>query len=126
VGRWSGTAQFYYDWSSKQKGVRVQIQIHSDGKVSGTIGNATLTGAKFMRHSPQDRPDLKDMMDYMITGSLAGSIDAAEHLTASTVFIPLDFPTNGKFDTAVNAHGAAINGQSKGILSAELTLTKER
>ncbi len=66
-----------------------------------------------------------DMADYMITGRLVGSIIPAERITASNVFIPLDV-AGRSFDAGVNAHGSAHGGQPMGILSADLTLTKQR
>ena len=124
IGGWHGEATLDYDWTH-HKTFPVLIVIHADGTVSGTIGEAVLTKAKFMRHRPMNRPDLKDMTDYMITGKLVSLILTTDKFTASEVFIPLDF-THGKLDGGVNTHGSTVDDKPMGIICADLTLSKNK
>ena len=46
VGHWEGSARIIVSWCH-QKNLSVQLDIHADGSVSGTIGDAKLTGGRF-------------------------------------------------------------------------------
>lgn len=122
VGRWNGTANVENVWGHR-KSFEVSVYIHPDGTVTGTVGKAKLVDGRFRRWRPAgiERKASGDMMDYMITGGVAGLVIPAEHITAKTVYIPIDVA--GKtLDAGVNAHGAMRGTERMGIMSCDLTL----
>jgi hypothetical protein len=126
VGRWAGTATILNVWAHGKR-FRVTIDIHRDGTVSGAVGNAKLIAARFGRWRPvgEGRKGSGDMMDYMITGRLAGFIIPAEHISATNVYIPLD-STDGTFDAGLNAHGTVRGTEQMDVMSCDLTWRRLR
>jgi hypothetical protein len=123
-GEWQGTARIVtvelHDTSFP-----VHIDIHADGRVTGTVGDSTLIDGRFFRHRPSgvSRKERHDLMDYMIKGKLVGAIISAKRVIAPEVFIPLDYD-DGKFDGAVHTHKTEIGETKFGILSSEITFNR--
>jgi hypothetical protein len=126
TGRWAGTAHIENVWGSG-KTFRVVVDIHRDGTVSGTLGEAKLVHGHFRRWRPVGvgRKASGDMMDYMITGRVAGLIIPVERIAAEHVYIPIDIagPT---LDAGVNAHGTTRGADQMGVMSCDLSLKRER
>lgn len=108
LGHWEGRTCIVVDWC-KQKQLSVSIDIYQDGTVTGKIGDATLTAGQFKQNRGWLGRKLNLATDYIITGSLNGAIVAAEHITRSSVKIPLDFCGN-TFAGGVNTSGSGIEG----------------
>ena len=108
VGHWEGNAQIIVSWCH-QTNLTVKVDIHADGSVTGTIGDAKLTDGHFLRNRGWLGRKLNLYSDYIIMGGLDGAIVAAEGITRSSVKIPLDF-TNGTFVGGVNTSGSGFEG----------------
>lgn len=125
VGEWRGSAHVDTMAPLLATSFPVRVRIYPDGSVSGTIGDARLADAWFLRHRSKgvSRDERHDLMDYMIRGRLLDPVIAAERVSAPEVFIPLDY-NHGKFDGAIHAHETQIDGKLLGIFTSEITLTK--
>ena len=126
VGRWNGTAGIDNVWAHDKK-FPVALEIHRDGSVSGSVGEAKLVSGRFRRWRPVGvgRKASGDMMDYMITGKLTGFIIPAEHIAAANVYIPLDV-AGETLDGGLNAHGTVRGAEKMNIMSCDLTLSRVR
>jgi hypothetical protein len=104
AGHWEGTARIIVSWC-QQKDVVVSVDIHSDGSVSGKIGDATLINGRFERNRGWLGRKLNLATDYIINGKLDGAIVAAEGIARNEVFIPLDLKANA-FVGGINTSGS--------------------
>jgi hypothetical protein len=122
VGHWEGNARIIMTWC-RQTNLSVNLDIHADGTVSGTVGDAKLNKGRFQRNRSSLGRKLNLATDYIITGDLSGAIVAPEGITRSGVKIPLNF-SGGTFTGGVNTTGLAFGGKEEMPLSAmSLTLT---
>jgi len=116
AGHWKGSARIIVDWC-KQPTLPVTIDIHSDGSVTGKIGDATLTKAQVTRNRGWVGRKLNLATDYIIRGDLTGPIVAAESITRASVSLPLNLAASN-LDGGVHTSGKKLGGKSDGILSA--------
>src|SRR5687767_11500925 len=89
VGHWQGNARIIVNWC-KQPHLQVEIDIHPDGSVTGTVGDATLTKGQFTRNRGWVGRKLNLATDYIVRGDLKGPVVAAEGITRSSVSMPID------------------------------------
>jgi hypothetical protein len=100
------------------------VDIHADGSVTGTVGDAKLTDGYFLRNRGWLFRKLNLATDYIIRGGLDGPIVAAEGITRSRVNIPLNF-SNGMFKGGVNTSGTDFGGKkSMWLAAANLKLVR--
>ena len=125
VGHWEGTAHIVVVWCQHTK-LPVKLDIHADGSVTGTVGDAKLTDGHFLRNRGWLGRKLNLWSDYIITGGLEGPIVAADGITRSRVAIPLNF-TDGMFEGGVNTSGALWGGKkSQGFVAQDLKLVRSK
>lgn len=84
IGHWEGSARIVVDWC-KQQQLPVSIEIHSDGSVTGKVGDATLKNGQLSRNRGWIGRKLNLARDYAIRGDLTGPVVAAENITRSSV-----------------------------------------
>lgn len=108
TGHWEGNARIVVIWC-KQKYLPVKVDIHPDGSVTGTVGDATLIDGRFESNRGWLFRKLNWATDYIIMGDLKGPLVAAEGITRAKVKIPLNF-TNGTFEGGVNSSGSGFEG----------------
>jgi hypothetical protein len=116
VGHWEGTARIIVTWC-QQTNLPVKLDIRADGKVAGTVGDATLARARLERNRGWLGRKLNIKTDYIITGDLKGAIVAAEGIERSGVKMPLNF-TCGTFVGGIHTSGWLGGGKEGMILSA--------
>jgi hypothetical protein len=116
VGHWEGNARIVVSWCH-QKNLSVKVDIHADGSVTGTVGDAKLTEGHLLRNRGWLFRKLNWATDYIITGGLDGAIVAAEGITRSSVKMPLNF-SGGTFAGGVNTSGSDFGGKEKMWLAA--------
>ena len=116
VGHWEGTAHIVVSWCY-QTNLPVKVDIHPDGSVSGTVGDAKLTDGHFLRNRGWLFRQLNLATDYIIRAGLEGPMVAAEGITRSKVYIPLNF-TDGIFAGGVNTSGTDFGGKNSMCLAA--------
>ena len=108
VGHWEGNARIIVSWCH-QTNLPVKVDIHADGSVTGTVGDAKLTEGRFESNRGWLLRKLNWATDYIITGGLDGAIVAAEGITRSSVKMPLNF-SGGTFAGGVNTSGSGFEG----------------
>jgi hypothetical protein len=108
VGHWEGNARIIVSWCH-QTNLPVKVDIHADGSVTGTVGDAKLTEGRFESNRGWLGRKLNLYSDYIITGGLDGAIVAAEGITRSSVKMPLNF-SGGTFAGGVNTSGSGFEG----------------
>jgi hypothetical protein len=108
VGHWEGNARIIVSWCH-QTNLPVKVDIHADGSVTGTVGDAKLTEGRFESNRGWLGRKLNLYSDYIITGGLDGAIVAAEGITRSSVKMPLNF-SDGTFAGGVNTSGSGFEG----------------
>ena len=123
TGDWQGQARIIVAWSA-QKHLKLQLSIAADGRVSGKIGDATLTNGILKKNRSRLGRFLRIKTDYMIEGNLNGPIIASQKITRASVKIPLNFDGT-KFTGGLHTSGHATGGEARMKLSAShLTLTR--
>ena len=108
VGHWAGNAQIVVAWCHHPN-LPVKVDIQADGTVTGTVGDARLTGGRFESNRGWLFRRLNWATDYIITGGLDGDIVAAEGINRARVKIPLNF-SNDTFQGGVNTSGSGFEG----------------
>jgi len=108
VGHWEGNARIIVSWCH-QTNLPVKVDIHADGSVTGTVGDAKLTEGRFESNRGWLLRKLNWATDYIIVGGLDGAIVAAEGITRSSVKMPLNF-SDGTFTGGVNTSGSGFEG----------------
>ena len=90
VGHWEGNGRIIVSWC-RQKNLTTKVDIHPDGSVTGTVGDATLTEGRFLKNRGWLGRTLNLETDYIITGNLDGAIVAAEGIRRQRVMMPCNF-----------------------------------
>jgi hypothetical protein len=122
VGHWEGNARIIVSWC-RQKNLPVKVDIHADGSVTGSVGDAKLSEGRFQRNRGWLGRKLNLATDYIITGDLDGPIVAAEAITRQRVMMPLDF-SGDAFTGGLGTSGWMFGGKDKMVFTAtSLTLT---
>ena len=123
VGLWKGQARIIVAWC-QQTNLATELHIAPDGRVTGTIGDATLQDGRLKRNRGSLGRKLNLKTDYIITGKLRGPIVAAENITRRSVNIPLNF-SNGAFTGGIHTSGTLFGAKKSMIFSAAgLTLRR--
>jgi len=104
VGHWEGNGRIIVSWCH-QKNLTTKVDIHPDGSVTGTVGDATLTEGRFLKNRGWLGRKLNIETDYIITGDLDGPIVAAEGITRQRAMMPCNFD-DGFIKGAVDTEGS--------------------
>jgi hypothetical protein len=121
VGHWEGDARIIVSWCH-QKNLTVKVNIHADGSVTGTVGDAKLTGGRFDSNRGWLLRKLNWSCDYMITGGLDGDIVAAEGIKRERVMIAMDYK-DGIFKAGVDTEGSLCVFSSEQTRKEKMALT---
>ena len=108
AGAWSGEARMSVPFSSATR-LTMSFVIAPDGAVTGTVGDATLMGARFGVARGAMGRALRIGREYMIEGALSGSLVRSETLHRARVVISLDFRDGafvGELQTSGTQDGA--------------------
>lgn len=89
VGEWSGVAQVAEDWVV-QRALPVRVAIRADGSVSGTVGDAALSGSIRSNRSVIARA-VGLGTDWVVEGALTGPLISREAIQRDRVRLPLDW-----------------------------------
>lgn len=116
AGDWEGNTRIIVSWC-QQKNLALKLDIHADGSVSGSVGDAKLTGGCFEQNHGWLGRKLNLATDYIIRGKLDGAIVAAEGIALERVMIPLNFGS-GVFKGGLNTSGRMFGGKRSMPFSA--------
>ena len=115
VGHWEGNARIIVSWCH-QTNLTVAVEIHTDGSVTGKIGDATLVTGHFAPHRTWP------WRHSLITGKLDGAIVAAEGITRSSVTLICDF-SNDSFTGQIDTNGSLSVFSSEKKMKEKMALT---
>jgi hypothetical protein len=121
VGRWFGHAELTVPWTV-QRVLDIQFDIHPDGSVSGTIGDALVADGHVFADSRVARA-LRLGREFAIEGRLTGPIIRAEGIQRERVHVTLDRVIErmvGELQTSGSYDGPVSNR----ILAARVTLER--
>jgi hypothetical protein len=121
VGHWEGNARIIVSWCH-QTNLPVKVDIHADGSVTGTVGDARLTEGRFGSNRGWLLRKLNWATDYIITGGLDGDIVAAEGIKRERVMIALDY-NDGIFKAGVDTEGSLCVFSSEQKRKQKMALT---
>jgi hypothetical protein len=121
VGHWGGSARIIVSWCH-QKNLPVAVDIHTDGSVTGKVGDATLVGGSFEANRGWLGRKLNLATDYIITGKLDGAIVAAEGIARDKVYIPLNMKDDA-FVGGINTSGSLCVFSSPKTMKEKMALT---
>ena len=121
VGHWEGNGRIIVSWCH-QKNLAAKVDIHPDGSVSGTVGDARLTEGRFLKNRGWLGRKLNIETDYIITGNLNGPIVAAEGITRQRVMMPCNFE-DGLIKGAVDTDGSLCVFSSEKTRKAKMVFT---
>ena len=108
AGRWEGRARMSVPFSTRSD-LAVSLVIAEDGTVSGTVGDATLVGARLATARGAMGRALRIGREYMIEGALSGSLVRSEVMQRGRVVISLDWKNDtfvGELQTSGTHDGA--------------------
>ena len=121
AGHWEGNARVIVSWC-QQKNLPVKVDIHADGSVTGTVGDAKLTEGRFESNRGWLLRKLNWSCDYIIKGGLDGAIVATEGIKREHVMIALDY-NDGIFKGGVDTEGSPCVFSSEQTRKERMALT---
>lgn len=107
-GHFKGKADIIVNWSV-QKELLFNLNIDSTNKVTGTIGNATITKGTIKKN-------IFGNTDYIINIDLSGYLIKDEKIKRSSIKIPFNYE-NGKIIGGFGTNGSKIGGKEDMIMS---------
>jgi len=120
VGRWEGDAQMVVNWT-RQRTLGVNIEIFANDSVAGTVGDARLANARFLK-TPGSLPGaLRWKTDYIIEANLEGPIIRAENIHRTSVRIPLNWIGDG-FRGGISTSGWMVGSVEYRVVAADVLL----
>ena len=122
VAKWEGTAHIIVNWV-QQTNLPIQLQVQSDGSVTGTIGGAILAKGRLRSNRGWLGRKLNIKTDYIIEGRLIGTLIAAENISRAGVKLPINF-TGTNFVGGIHTTGCKLGREGCGIVSARISIYK--
>ncbi len=117
AGSWAGEAHIVVSWST-EKTLRVRLTIAPDGRLTGTVGDATLRDGRLEPNRSAIGRALHVKTDWIVRGALDGDVVKAEGIRRDTVVIPLNW-IDGHFEGGVNTSGSHFGGKDSMWLAAQ-------
>jgi hypothetical protein len=118
LGAWQGDGHVVVNWT-RQRTLAVQLVLFAGDSVSGTIGDAKLVNARFMKNAGASRWKT----EYVIEGNLEGCVIRAENIWRTSVQIPLDW-IDDRFEGSINTSGWKVGNAELRALTATIVLTR--
>jgi hypothetical protein len=122
LGLWQGDAEIVVTWT-RQRTLPVRIEIHPDDRVTGTIGEATLVGAKLIRVDDERERTARWKTDYVISSNLTGPLIRKETIWRTSVELWLDW-RDQRFQGGLTTSGWKVAGSERRVLDAVLVLRR--
>ena len=115
TGQWLGNTHVIVQWS-QTKTIPVNLNISSDGSVTGKVGNAQLVGAKLISGRNNLMRSIDWGRDYIVKADLDGNIVAAEKIHRDRINIIFDL-VDGKLVGGTHTSGLWIGGKNSMVFS---------
>lgn len=138
IGRWTGASHIVVNWTQART-LAVQLEIHADGSVTGTVGDATLkNGVLGTTHpfglvfgvpeSSHGTPpaSLGEGDHFQVTANLDGPLIAAEQVNRDGVIIVFSLMRDQDLNGGLASTGTEFGGKDSMKLTAQkLVLQRE-
>ena len=129
VGHWKGTARIGVTFVQRPT-LEIDVVIHPDGAVTGSIGDARITHGRFQEHTWFEK--LFGNKGYVLRVRLAGDLIADEKIQRDGAFIIIHDCSNGAITGSVNSSGTegfpgagSYNRRRMAVVTHDLRLKKE-
>lgn len=122
VGHWMGAACIVVAWCNERE-LRISVAIGPDGSVVGTVGDATLVGARLRRNRGLIARKLNLATDYVIMAELDGCIVEKEDVCRHRLYMPFNL-VEGVISGGVMTSGTKHNGKRSMKFSAARMLLR--
>jgi hypothetical protein len=129
VGHWKGEARIGVTFV-RRPALEIDVVIHPDGAVTGTVGDARIASGRFEEHTWYEK--LFGNKGYVLRVKLAGDLIADEKIRRDGAFIILVDCSNGFITGAVNSSGtegfpgaASYNKRRMAVVTHDLRLKKQ-
>ncbi len=120
-GHYQGSGEIIVSWC-QQESLQMDIVIHDDMHVTGTIGDAAIRQG-MVRHNSQ-LLQLSGNPDYVIYADLQGDLVAYEHIHRNSIKLIVDYE-EGELIGGFHTSGTKFGGKETMMLSGtDLVLTK--
>ena len=116
AGAWAGEAEIFVNWTA-QRSLPVKLSIAADGRVAGTVGDATLRNGRFESNRNAIERAIHLKTDWIVKGDLDGDVIKAEKIHRTSVSVPLNW-IDGHFEGGVNTSGSHFGGKESMWLAA--------
>ena len=120
LGRWEGDAQITVNWT-RQRTLAVNIEIFANDSVAGTIGDAKLSHARFLKTPGSLAGTLRWNTDYIIEANLENSIIRAENIYRPSVRMALNWIGDG-FRGGIATSGWVVRSVEYRVVAANVSL----
>jgi beta-lactamase regulating signal transducer with metallopeptidase domain len=122
VGRWEGTCEPVVTWC-KQESIAIAVEIHSDGNVVGTIGDAAIENGHAKRNAPLGV--LLGNPRYIVVADLDGPLVESEKIERASGSLLFGFE-DGQLVGEFNSSGTHFGGRkSMWMKCVDMALSKE-
>jgi hypothetical protein len=117
AGSWAGDGQIVVNWTTERT-LRVRLAIAADGRVTGTVGDATVKNGRLEANRTAIGRALHLKTDWIVRGALDGDVIKAEGIRRDGVMIPLNWIAD-HFEGGVNTSGSHFGGKASMWLAAK-------
>jgi len=115
VGRWYGRGQVIVSWCEKDS-LNFSITIHSDGSVTGTIGDAILENATIRRNNLLLR--ILKNPEFLVEGNLSGPLVSDEEIYRDSAhYLLVDVTSHDRLSGGFHSSGSHIGGKKSMVFS---------
>jgi len=124
VGRWVGSGQIAVDWT-RARTLDLDLRIHSDGQVTGMIGDATLIDGRIRRNGGWFPRLMHIGTEWTVSGLLLGAIVAEEGIQRDRVTVGLNQRGGGLVGGLTTSGRLAGGASSMSFAVGKLRLTRQ-
>lgn len=124
VGRWEGSGRIVVAWCEQER-LAVDLTLADDGRVSGRVGDATLSEAFLSLNAGRWKDRLGVATHWIVVGDLEGPVVATEGIEREGVRIPFDLEDDGSLAAGLHTTGEHVGPPSTMVLTvADLRLER--
>lgn len=124
VGTWSGEGRIIVTWCEAER-LPIELEIHDDASVTGTIGDAALSAAALRRNRGALAKEFELATDWIVVADLEGPLVAAEGIRRGGVKLPFDLE-QGELHGGLHSTGAHVGDRETMVLSATDVVLRRR
>jgi hypothetical protein len=127
AGRWIGDSQVIVTWCNQKK-IALDLTVHEDGRVSGTLGDAEITSGVVIPRTSRSLPTRwLYNTEYLIRVELSGPLVAAEGIHRDSAALQVSLLANGRLIGGIHSNGLRFYpGTSREELKKKMIFSTSR